>query len=132
MPQRGHRPCAHPGCKTLVITGRCAQHQRAPDQAFDATRGTSTQRGYNARWRTARITFLRLYPLCQCPDCQAGHLRAIPATVVDHIIPHRGDQQIFWDESNWQAMSKPCHDRKTATEMHARRSEALHIAAANT
>jgi len=40
----------------------------------------------------------------------------MPATVVDHVIPHRGNQDIFWDQSNWQAMSKPCHDSKTALE----------------
>lgn len=38
------------------------------------------------------------------------------ATVVDHIIPHKGDQYLFWDRSNWQPLCKLCHDRKTATE----------------
>ncbi len=38
------------------------------------------------------------------------------ATVVDHIVPHKGDQQLFWDTRNWQSMSKPCHDKKTAKE----------------
>jgi 5-methylcytosine-specific restriction protein A len=33
--------------------------------------------------------------------------------VVDHIIPHRGDQYLFWDQENWQALCKDCHDRKT-------------------
>jgi 5-methylcytosine-specific restriction protein A len=23
---------------------------------------------------------------------------------------------LFWDEDNWQALCKPCHDRKTAVE----------------
>jgi 5-methylcytosine-specific restriction protein A len=54
--------------------------------------------------------------LCQCPDCQEGKIRLTPATVVDHRIPHKGDKQLFWDSTNWQAMSKPCHDRKTARE----------------
>lgn len=35
---------------------------------------------------------------------------------MDHKIPHRGDAALFWDPNNWQAMSKPCHDRKTALE----------------
>ena len=35
---------------------------------------------------------------------------------VDHIIPHRGDQKLFWDRNNWQALCKPCHDRKTGKE----------------
>jgi 5-methylcytosine-specific restriction protein A len=36
--------------------------------------------------------------------------------VVDHIVPHRGREQLFWDESNWQALCKPCHDKKTGEE----------------
>ena len=33
------------------------------------------------------------------------HGMLTPATVVDHVIPHRGDQKLFWDEDNWQAVS---------------------------
>jgi 5-methylcytosine-specific restriction protein A len=36
------------------------------------------------------------------------------ATIVDHINPHKGDQALFWDQSNWQVLCKQCHDRKTA------------------
>ena len=36
-----------------------------------------------------------------------------PATVVDHVIPHRGNKQLFWDEKNWQPLCKSCHDLKT-------------------
>lgn len=42
--------------------------------------------------------------------------RLTQATVVDHIVPHRGDQKLFWDESNWQPLCKPCHDKKTWNE----------------
>ena len=30
----------------------------------------------------------------------------------DHIIPHRGDMRLFWDESNWQALCESWHDHK--------------------
>jgi len=30
--------------------------------------------------------------------------------VVDHIVPHRGDQELFRDPANWQALCKLCHD----------------------
>jgi len=40
----------------------------------------------------------------------------VKATVVDHIIPHRGDARLMWDESNYQALCKRCHDKKTWTE----------------
>jgi 5-methylcytosine-specific restriction protein A len=38
------------------------------------------------------------------------------AQVVDHVVPHRGDMGLFWDETNWAPMCKRCHDRKTASE----------------
>jgi 5-methylcytosine-specific restriction endonuclease McrA len=28
------------------------------------------------------------------------------ATIVDHIKPHRGDQNLFWDQTNWQALCR--------------------------
>jgi 5-methylcytosine-specific restriction protein A len=42
--------------------------------------------------------------------------RLVKATVVDHIVPHRGDVKLFWDENNWQSLCKSCHDHKTMTE----------------
>lgn len=32
------------------------------------------------------------------------------ATVVDHVIPHKGDLGLFWDLTNWQPLCKLCHD----------------------
>ena len=53
---------------------------------------------------------LSRHPLCA--EClKNGTLT--PATVVDHIVPHRGDHALFWDEQNWQPLCKNCHDRKT-------------------
>ncbi len=75
-------------------------------------RGSASARGYDARWRKARLIFLASNPICvQCK--QGGRLE--PANVVDHIKPHRGDKQLFWNMDNWQAMCKRCHDRKTAS-----------------
>ena len=65
------------------------------------------RRGYGHEWRTARERFLRRNPLCV--ECLKRG-RIAPATVVDHIVPHRGDEKLFWDERNWQALCKACHD----------------------
>ena len=73
-------------------------------------RKSSTQRGYTYRWQKASQTFLRQHPLCQCPDCDEGRKRVRPSEVVDHKVPHRGDWELFWDSSNWQALNKACHD----------------------
>lgn len=74
-------------------------------------RPSSRQRGYTTTWERARRMFLRRHPLCvQCQ--QHGHMT--PAKVVDHIRPHRGSKELFWDETNWQALCTTCHNRKTA------------------
>ena len=33
----------------------------------------------------------------------------MPACEVDHVVPHRGDRQLFWDANNLQSLCKPCH-----------------------
>lgn len=79
----------------------------------------SNSRGYDSRWRAARVNFLRQHPLCVGLMCK-GRGDAIPASIVDHVIPHRGDQALFWDENNWQPLCVSCHNRKTANEVNAR------------
>lgn len=73
-------------------------------------RETSANRGYDYRWQRARAAWLTEHPLCNI--CwQAEQTTA--ATVVDHVIPHRGDERLFWDPNNWQSLCKTCHDAKT-------------------
>jgi len=70
-------------------------------------RPSAVKRGYNSRWQKARATYLRSHPFCT--ECEKQG-RTVPATVVDHIEPHRGDQELFWDKDNWQPLCKRCHD----------------------
>jgi 5-methylcytosine-specific restriction protein A len=60
------------------------------------------------RWYHLRNAYLATHPLC---ECGCGH----PATVVDHKTPHQGDDALLYAWDNLQAMTKQCHDRKTAT-----------------
>jgi 5-methylcytosine-specific restriction enzyme A len=85
----------------------------AVKRELDRQRPSAARRGYGSRWRRARAACLERHPLCV--RCQAkGCIE--PSTVVDHVIPHRGDPVLFWDEANWAALCKPCHDAKTARE----------------
>ncbi|MBS6039982.1 MULTISPECIES: HNH endonuclease [Pseudomonas] len=68
---------------------------------------TSSQRGYDYRWQKAREQYLNDHPLCVF--CERNG-RTTAAKVVDHIIAHRGDMVLFWDQSNWQSLCKTCHD----------------------
>ncbi len=31
------------------------------------------------------------------------------ANIVDHIEPHNGDYDLFWDVNNWQGLCGSCH-----------------------
>jgi 5-methylcytosine-specific restriction protein A len=82
-------------------------------QRQDARRGSASSRGYDRKWQAFRSAFLAEWPLCKaCLD--AGQLT--PATIVDHVIPHQGNRELFWRPGNHQSLCKPCHDRKTITE----------------
>lgn len=111
MPARPKVPCRHPGCPELIPYGTkyCEKHKPMhPEEVRSAG-----SRGYGRAWQKASKAFLSAHPLCA--RCMAeGRYRK--ATVVDHIVPHRGDELLFWDRGNWQALCKKCHDNKTWTE----------------
>ena len=110
MPRSPKRPCRYPGCPNLCESGTyCPEHSA---ESPDRLRGSATERGYDAKWRRARKRFLQRHPLCA--NCLSQGVLT-PATVVDHIVPHRGDHRLFWDEQNWQPLCKACHDRKTGS-----------------
>lgn len=61
---------------------------------------------YNGRkWRKVSAEFRAAHPLC----CKCGK----PSELVDHIVPHDGDEGRFWDPTNWAAMCRSCHGSKT-------------------
>jgi 5-methylcytosine-specific restriction protein A len=63
---------------------------------------------YGGRWRKARLAYLAKHPLCRRHQ-ERGEI--VAATVVDHIVPHKGDMKLFWDsKNNWQSLCKHCHD----------------------
>ena len=74
---------------------------------------TTAQRGYGGKWQRYRLKFLERNVLCAMCHAQG---KVTEATVVDHIVDHRGNQALFWDRANHQALCKPCHSVKTAAE----------------
>ena len=109
MPMNPKKPCKHPACPELTSTAYCEYHTRMHKN----DRPSASERGYDSRWIKAKKRFLNSNPICK--RCQEeGRITA--AQVVDHRIPHRGDQTLFWDESNWQPLCMRCHNRKTRLE----------------
>jgi len=68
---------------------------------------------YGRRWGKARKEHLEQYPFCtMCENDGRMHY----GIVVDHVIPHRGDPVLFWDETNWQTLCGMHHDAAKQSE----------------
>lgn len=104
----------------VAVVGRCpecASRREADQKIRERNRGSAASRLYGHGWRKASEAFLKLRVNRNCRRCLEKHPpKTRSSTVVDHIIPHRGDLKLFWDRSNWQGLCKRCHDKKTATE----------------
>lgn len=73
-------------------------------------------------WRNGRLVFLAQHPLCA--RCEAEG-RITPATVVNHVKPHKGNVALFYDWNNWEAVCKPHHDRDIQSEERTGFSKAI-------
>lgn len=86
-----------------------------PTASWREDKGSSSERGYTYAWTKARRVYLAAHPLCVM--CQAMKPpRVTAANVVDHIVPHQGNQELFWDEANWQSLCKAHHDTDKAEQ----------------
>ena len=123
MALRPLRPCAHPGCSELTRSGYCAKHRPSDPQR----RGAEAADWHS--WYTKPIWRDRLRPaqLLREPFCREcaktartehrPELLRVRATDVDHVVPHRGNWQLFTDPKNLQSLCHACHSRKTMAEM---------------
>lgn len=89
----------------------------SPKTEQDRSRQRDASQPWRAWYKTARWQKLRLDVLSRDGwTCQktgvalVGKYPAPNSPVVDHIIPHRGDPDLFWDQANLQAVSKQYHD----------------------
>lgn len=77
----------------------------------DARRGSARARGYTLKWDKASAGHLKANPLCVY--CEMGAWGEPPrveaAVLTDHLIPHRGDQAVFWNRRDWVACCAACH-----------------------
>lgn len=74
---------------------------------------------YNRRqWRDLRGEVLTAsgWSCALCGSLLMGKPNMPTAPVVDHIIPHRGSEALFFDRANLQALCKACHDRHKQRE----------------
>ena len=109
MAIRPRRTCAAPGCSALALPNhaKCKVHA-AKVRSQERARSKGKRIYLDARYRKARAVYMAEHPLCAA----CGAL----ATDLDHVVPHKGNMRLFWDEGNWQALCASCHSVKTAAE----------------
>lgn len=108
MASSPRRPCAHPGCTALVVSGRCEQHTRAPVEM----RPSAAMRGYNRQWNQYKKMYLKRHPFCH--DCLARGVRNIRDREVHHIKKVADYPELQYVEANCMTLCKSCHSARTA------------------
>lgn len=74
-----------------------------PKDKVDTGRGGMYK---TATWAEFRVLFLQYNPKC--------YVCGVPARIVDHIVAHKGDESLFWKETNYIPLCKSDHDFITA------------------
>ena len=87
---------------------KAIERDRERKARHDEQRPSASERGYGVKWREARAAFLAKHP--KCVKCGA------PATVVDHVIAHKGDMRLFWDRNNWSPLCAHHHNSTKQSE----------------
>ena len=99
MPFKAPRICQ---CGNRVQANTICACQVRRKALADLYRPNARQRGYTRPWDKERAIYLLANPTCaRCPA---------PATVVDHIMAHKGNQALFWNRANWQPLCGTHHN----------------------
>jgi|SRR3972149_3139928 len=106
--------CSSSGCPGLTRERFCQKHEglyKKKLREYDRDRDQTEERQWihSTRWRKASKLFLDEHLLCA--ECERQG-KTTAAYLVDHIIPHQGDYELFWNEDNWQGLCNADHELK--------------------
>lgn len=114
---RSMQTCTVAGCPCLTWKGKCKAHARsnsAGSRYRDSYAATPSRR---TRWAHLSKAYLREHQLCESAECAAIPAPLRPAATETDHRDGLGLQGPRWnDPTNWQALCKPCHSAKTASE----------------
>jgi 5-methylcytosine-specific restriction protein A len=107
--------CHHPGCNALIQpTERyCEMHTPQAIKPFEGA-VRYNERLYNTtRWRTLRSKIIKENPSC----CKCGVEANESRLEAHHIMPPKGNEELFFNESNIIVVCSACHKIITAKEI---------------
>ncbi|HEV2522708.1 MAG TPA: HNH endonuclease signature motif containing protein [Candidatus Acidoferrales bacterium] len=125
---RTARTCAEPGCGLANVRGTrfCEKHQAEnyeTRKAHDRNKNEPWRAWYGwAIWERTKTHFRATYPerALLCQHIENGVQCKEFASEIDHIIPHRGNRDLFLggvNYSNLQGLCHAHHSQKTAKEV---------------
>ena len=79
------------------------------------TRATKQAMYNTPEWKAYVKRFRRENPLCV--ECLKEG-KTSPTWAVDHIVPHGGNERLFWSTKNHQALCREHHNKKSHGERH--------------
>lgn len=92
------------------LTRRLSSGAAGPDRLAVRDKIVGWRRWYKtAEWQRLRWDCL-VAATFTCVMCGRNGGADTSKLVADHIEPHRGERDLFYDPSNLQCLCKPCHD----------------------
>ncbi len=112
MPVAAPRVCGKCGqAHKFKSCPHCYPKERAE---AESRRPNAYRRMYGPEWQSLR-KLVALRDGYQCRQC--GRLCYRKGDMhIDHIVPHKGNPDLFWDLDNLQVLCASCHSTKTAKE----------------
>nr|DAW52044.1 MAG TPA: HNH endonuclease [Caudoviricetes sp.] len=107
--------CREAGCNEFALERSCycEKHNREIIP-FQKAKRSNENLYQTSTWRALRKAHIQQQQPC-CVRCGTNE-----SLTVDHIIPPRGSEALFFDVDNLQTLCRECHRVKTAQEIRAR------------
>jgi 5-methylcytosine-specific restriction protein A len=106
--------CREAGCNQLLDqSGYCDKHKKERRKPFENAQRSNEGLYNTSKWQKLRMKHLEEQDCCVY--CGNGN-----RLTADHIIPPRGNEDLFFSEDNLQTLCFYCHQIKTNEEIQGR------------
>jgi 5-methylcytosine-specific restriction protein A len=110
--------CNSPGCNELIApTERyCQHHKKESPPPFSGAIRFNEALYKTSHWRTLRAKILKEQPNC----FKCGISGSESKLEIHHLVPPRGNEELFFDENNLMTVCSACHRVITNREIRNR------------